>query len=95
MTPADWPYRYGVVAIGRNEGQRLKKCLMSAQSSDLTVYVDSNSTDGSVAWAASRSVEVVELDMKTSFTAARARNAGFSRLMELRPDPEVCAICRR
>ncbi|MEH2628575.1 glycosyltransferase involved in cell wall biosynthesis [Bradyrhizobium sp. AZCC 1719] len=88
MTPAEGPYRYGVVAIGRNEGERLKQCLMSAQEADLIVYVDSGSTDGSVAWARSRSVEVVELDMKTGFTAARARNAGFARLTELRPDLE-------
>ncbi|KRR27886.1 glycosyl transferase [Bradyrhizobium lablabi] len=85
MTP-ERPYRYGVVAIGRNEGERLKQCLTSAQSSDLIVYVDSGSTDDSVVWAKDRGVEVVDLDMKTGFTAARARNSGFARLMELRPD---------
>jgi GT2 family glycosyltransferase len=88
VTPAEWPYRYGVVAVGRNEGERLKQCLISAQNTDLIVYVDSGSNDGSVDWARSRGVEVVELDMKTGFTAARARNAGFARLMELRPDLE-------
>src|SRR6187549_4009902 len=79
VTPADKSSRYGVVAIGRNEGERLKQCLISAQGADAIVYVDSGSTDGSVAWAKGRGVEVVELDMKTGFTAARARNAGFRR----------------
>ena len=44
--------RVGVVAIGRNEGERLRRCLESMPP-DLggVVYVDSNSTDGSVALA--------------------------------------------
>jgi GT2 family glycosyltransferase len=50
------------------------------------VYVDSGSTDGSVELARSLQVEVVELDLSLSFTAARARNAGFSRLLEMTPD---------
>ena len=33
-------------------------------------------------------VEVVELDLSTPFTAARARNAGFERLMQIAPDLE-------
>ncbi|WKA30626.1 glycosyltransferase family 2 protein [Bradyrhizobium roseum] len=86
MTPAETPSPYGVVAIGRNEGERLQQCLTSAPGADAIVYVDSGSTDGSVAWAKSRGVDVVELDLKNGFTAARARNAGFRRLMELRPD---------
>lgn len=86
MTPAETSCRYGVVAIGRNEGERLKQCLTSAQGADAVVYVDSGSTDGSVAWAKGRGIDVIELDMTTGFTAARARNAGFRRLMELRPD---------
>jgi GT2 family glycosyltransferase len=47
------------------------------------VYVDSGSTDGSAEWASSHGASVVELDMNTPFTAARARNAGFERLSEL------------
>src|SRR5690606_22651363 len=31
-------------------------------------------------------VEVVELDLSRKFTAARARNAGLSRLLELAPE---------
>lgn len=77
---------YGVVAIGRNEGERLKRCLSSVPEAALTVYVDSGSSDGSVEWATKRGIEVVELDTAAGFTAARARNAGFARLMELAPD---------
>lgn len=39
----------GVVVIGRNEGERLKRCLASLLGNvDQIVYVDSGSTDGSV-----------------------------------------------
>lgn len=41
------------------------------------VYVDSGSSDGSVAYARSLGTKVVELDATTPFTAARGRNAGF------------------
>jgi len=76
--------RVGVVTIGRNEGDRLKRCLASVVGGGRTVvYVDSGSGDGSVAWARSQGVEVVELDMTLPFTAARARNAGFERLSAL------------
>jgi glycosyltransferase involved in cell wall biosynthesis len=77
---------FGVVAIGRNEGERLKGCLRSALTAATTVYVDSGSTDTSVQWAREFGVDVVELDMTAPFTAARARNAGFRRLRELAPD---------
>lgn len=78
---------YGVVAIGRNEGERLRKCLESvAGQAARVVYVDSGSTDGSVAMARSMGSEVIELDMQTPFTAARARNEGFERLRQLAPD---------
>ena len=76
----------GVVAIGRNEGERLRRCLESLDGHGLTVvYVDSGSTDDSVALARSLSIEVVDLDMSTPFTAARARNAGFERLLQIDP----------
>jgi GT2 family glycosyltransferase len=74
----------GVVAIGRNEGQRLRMCLESAlRKTPWVVYVDSGSTDGSVEMARSLNVTVVELDASTPFTAARARNAGIARLKSL------------
>lgn len=79
--------RIGVVAIGRNEGERLIQCLDSLASSGLPiVYVDSASTDGSVAAAKTRGADVLDLDLATPFTAARARNEGFARLMEIAPD---------
>jgi GT2 family glycosyltransferase len=74
----------GVVVIGRNEGQRLERCFASIPKNVL-VYVDSGSTDGSVALARARGAQVVELDRASPFTAARARNAGFKRLLELEP----------
>jgi glycosyltransferase involved in cell wall biosynthesis len=77
----------GVVVIGRNEGARLERCLASvAGRASRVVYVDSGSTDGSVAMARSAGVEVVELDMSIQFTAARARNAGFEHLQSVAPD---------
>ena len=85
------PTALTLVAIGRNEGERLIACLDSAKSSNVCqqiVYVDSGSTDGSVEAARARGVEVVELDMSTPFTAARARNAGMKRGFELWPDAE-------
>lgn len=82
------PSPYGIVAIGRNEGERLKQCLASAAAAQLTVYVDSGSTDGSIEWARKQGVDVIELDMNRAFTAARARNAGFRRLRELAPELE-------
>lgn len=76
----------GAVAIGRNEGERLKACLRSlVPACDRVVYVDSGSTDGSVAFARALGVTVVELDMNTPFTAARARNAGFDALLAQGP----------
>lgn len=74
----------GVVVIGRNEGNRLKNCLLSVISESQTVvYVDSGSTDGSVELAISLGVNVVELDLSVPFTAARARNAGFKYLLQM------------
>lgn len=73
----------GVVAIGRNEGERLKRCLRSAiKCTDRVVYVDSGSSDGSVEFAKSLGVAVVDLDPSIPFTAARARNEGIARLMK-------------
>ena len=80
--------RIGLVAIGRNEGQRLRQCLLSALGKvALIVYVDSGSTDGSVELARSLGVDVVELDLSTPFTAARSRNTGFAHLLEA--DPQI------
>jgi GT2 family glycosyltransferase len=80
----------GIVAIGRNEGERLRVCLTSARR-DCThvVYVDSGSTDGSLELAQSLGVHIVNLDLSKPFTAARARNEGFARLKEIDPNLEA------
>lgn len=70
----------GIVIIGRNEGDRLIRCLRSTGADMSVVYVDSGSTDGSVAAARASNAHVVELDMGRPFTAARARNAGRAAL---------------
>ena len=75
------------VVIGRNEGARLLACLAALQGRvRRLVYVDSGSTDGSVAVATAAGAEVVALDMAQPFTAARARNAGLSHLASDPPD---------
>ena len=78
------------VAIGRNEGERLRACLASARRDcTIVVYVDSGSTDGSVELAKSLGVHVVELDLSRPFTAARARNEGFAKLLEILPSTDA------
>lgn len=71
----------GVIAIGRNEGERLKQCLHSVPVGIPTVYVDSASSDGSADFARSMGATVIELDPAVPFTAARARNAGRDHLL--------------
>lgn len=80
----------GIVAIGRNEGQRLRACLSAAvrEAGATVVYVDSGSTDGSRELATSLGAHVVELDLSTPFTAARARNEGFAKLMQIAPQTQ-------
>lgn len=78
----------GVVAIGRNEGDRLIRCLRSIAAADPTVtvvYVDSGSRDGSPERAEAEGVAVVRLDPARPFSAARARNEGFARLETIVP----------
>lgn len=80
-----------LVAIGRNEGERLRTCLQSALAagSGITlVYVDSGSTDGSAALALGLGCAVVDLDLSIPFTAARARNEGMARALQLAPHIE-------
>jgi len=86
-----------VIAIGRNEGDRLQTCLRSVVGrAKIVIYVDSGSTDGSVEFAksldarpagATSTIEVIALDLTTPFTAARARNEGFRRALQI--DPQV------
>ena len=74
----------GIVVIGRNEGERLKRCLSSIQGqhSGPVVYVDSGSTDGSAEYASSIGVDVVDLDISVPFTMARGRNTGLNYLVD-------------
>ncbi|WP_445192466.1 glycosyltransferase [Sphingomonas sp. Tas61C01] len=69
-----------IIAIGRNEGDRLKACLRSLPADATKIYVDSGSTDDSVAFARSAGVEVMTLPPNTPFTAALARNTGLARV---------------
>ena len=79
--------KIGAVVIGRNEGVRLEACLRSVLREVATVvYVDSGSSDSSVALAKSLGARVVELDTTVPFTAARARNAGARRLRQENAD---------
>jgi len=85
-TSSPTPHSAGVVVIGRNEGPRLAQCLRSvAQRPDRVVYVDSGSTDGSVALAHKLGVAVLPLDLSIPFTAGRARNEGFRLLLASMP----------
>lgn len=82
-------HNIGVIVIGRNEGNRLRQSLISVTGEGkAVVYVDSGSTDGSVAMARSLDTYVVELDLSLPFTAARARNAGFEYLLQVQPGIE-------
>lgn len=88
-TSAPFPIT-GAVVIGRNEGARLRACLGSLkQVVPRLVYVDSGSTDRSVETARQLGADVVELDMAKPFTAARARNAGWHRLLAKHPETEL------
>lgn len=71
-----------VVVIGRNEGDRLIRCLESVKATSYPtekielIYVDSNSTDNSVSSAGDLGARVLESKAEPS-TAAAARNLGF------------------
>lgn len=71
-----------VVVIGRNEGARLERCLASVAAIEHpncaveVLYVDSGSSDGSAALAASHGVETISLHTARP-TAAQGRNTGW------------------
>lgn len=73
---------FALIAIGRNEGERLKTALRAAlaRGAAQVVYVDSGSSDDSVAFAESLGVHVAHLDTAGGFTAAKARNMGVAAL---------------
>lgn len=66
-----------IIVIGRNEALHLKDALLSAMTLSCQVlYVDSGSQDKSVAIAREQGVEILELDSRSPFNAARARSEG-------------------
>jgi glycosyltransferase involved in cell wall biosynthesis len=76
----------GIVVIGRNEGDRLVRSLDSVRNAGCPViYVDSNSSDESVATAGQRDIPVHVLDATRPMNAARARNEGFAWLLKCNP----------
>lgn len=79
----------GIVVIGKNEGKHLHACFSSirkASPESPLVYVDSASTDNSVAIAKTFEAEVVELNHCELINAARARNVGFKMICQLHPN---------
>lgn len=77
MTP-----QLSVVIIGRNEGERLERCIRSVQAMNAPpaameiIYVDSDSTDGSPARAKALGARV-EVVYPSKPAAAIGRNAGW------------------
>ncbi len=83
----------GVVVIGRNEGERLERCIGSIlneiDEAERIVYVDSGSTDNSVTFCREIGVTVLELDPSENFTAALARNRGYKEFVERFPECDL------
>ena len=81
--------RLAAIAIGRNEGARLERCLRSLEPARVpVVYVDSGSTDGSEDLARRIGATVHELATDRPFTAARARAEGFTAMLAKMPEPD-------
>jgi len=83
VAPAERSPAVSVVVIGRNEGQRLSRCLESIRQMRWpgtveVIYADSNSSDESPALAVSAGAHLIRLDTGKP-TAARGRNAGWRR----------------
>lgn len=80
----------GIVVIGRNEGDRLHQCLKSILAhcppEFPIVYVDSGSTDNSLAMAQSLEVYGIALDPTEPFSMARGRNTGWRFLQATYPN---------
>ncbi len=74
--------RVAVVVIGRNEGERLARCLDSVwdmrypEAALELIYVDSQSTDNSIELAKERNAQVIEVNPDRP-CAAVGRNAGW------------------
>ncbi|WP_176049703.1 glycosyltransferase [Burkholderia sp. BCC1644] len=82
MTGEPKPCHVSVVVIGRNEGERLRRCLDSIRAADWRhmryelIYVDSASSDGSAACAARAGARVLQA-AGAHRNAAAGRNAGW------------------
>jgi len=82
MNPADALPPVSIVVIGRNEGPRLQRCLASIRALDYPpdlielIYVDSASTDDSVAVAERHAARVLRQPGPVA-TAAAGRNLGW------------------
>lgn len=80
-TPSN-PIDVSVVVIGRNEGKRLEHCLVSVtqaawgNTQHELIYIDSKSTDASVALAQALGAKTLVLE-DASPCAAKARNLGW------------------
>jgi len=78
----DERFSFSVIIIGRNEGERLLRCIESVRamrggfSPPEIVYVDSASSDGSGDLARKAGARVIELSSDNS-SAAKGRNAGW------------------
>lgn len=78
--------RIGAVIIGRNEGERLAACVASVRAGIVqVVYVDSGSTDGSIARAEAAGAIAVALT-SGPYSAARGRQEGLVVLQREQPD---------
>jgi GT2 family glycosyltransferase len=94
-TPIPTGAAIGLVAIGRNEGERLRACLATAHALvdagaiGAIIYVDSGSTDDSIAIAECLGVQVVHLSTAAGFTAGKARNAGAAALANADAPPAL------
>jgi glycosyltransferase involved in cell wall biosynthesis len=79
--PTDYP-PITVVVIGRNEGERLARCLESIRAADYPsdklelIYVDTDSTDNSCTVAENLGAKVIRIQPDRP-SAAAARNAGW------------------
>ena len=77
----------GFIVIGRNEGRNLGDALQSLPAdASAVLYVDSGSTDDSVAVAIEKRISVHQLDPSAPFSAARARKEGVARLLDAHPE---------
>jgi GT2 family glycosyltransferase len=84
------PDRVGAVVIGRNEAARLADALGSVRAAGLRcIYVDSASSDESVAIGQRLADIVLELDASRPLSAARARNEGLAALKAASPQIDL------